>query len=493
MKSIRLIAKSFMPLWCLLAAGCGGGGGSGNGSGGSANDSAAVTQVSLTVTPANPTLNIGDVSHLAAIGAYSDGSSKDLTASADWVTSAGNVATVSNTSGSKGTTTALAVGTAAITASFGGFSNHANLTVMSAGAAANVMTISVDGSLCSAATSNNYLNKPCVSVTVCNPGTDTCDTLNDILLDTGSYGLRIFKQAVPDLTLQKVVSGSGSLASCIQFADGSSLWGPVQLAGVQLGNEPAVQIPIHVIDASFGTRPAHCANADQTPASAGFTGVLGVGVFNEDCGPGCIGSAGNGIYYSCNGASCSGAAVALASQVQNPVTHLPTDNNGVLVQLPAVPLGGVFSISGSLMLGVGTQANNGASSPTIIPTDLNGNFGTFLLGNGNTSFLDTGSNGLFFPSNDPLLPVCPAPNSAWYCPPVTRALLASLGTQNAPVSFNVGNFSSLAAGPNNVFSEIAGPSAFGFDWGLPFFMGRKVYFGLEGKAGLGTSGPYIAY
>lgn len=365
-------------------------------------------------------------------------------------------------------------------------------------AAANVMTISVNGSLCSDATSANYINKPCVSVTVCNPDLSSCQTVNDVLLDTGSYGLRIFKQAIPGLTLPQIASGAGSLAGCVQFADGSSLWGPIQRAGVILGGEPAVQIPIQVIDASFGTVPTQCSNADPNPATAGYTGILGIGVFPQDCGPGCANSSDIGIYYRCVVTSCNGTTVPLEDQVQNPVAHLPQDDDGILVQLPSVPLGGVASTSGSLILGIGSRDNNTPSSVQVFPTDQQGDFTTVFDGINSTSFVDTGSNGLFFPRQDTtLLPLCPAPNSAWYCPPLTRALLATtmgaFGTPSAQVPFNIGNFSSLMNSSNKVFSDVGGPSTFGFDWGLPFFMGRGVFIGLDGKkSGLGT-GPYIAY
>ena len=66
---------------------------------------------------------------------------------------------------------------------------------MSQSTGANTMTITVNGSLCSSATSSGYLNKPCVSVTVCKDSSCSSHvTINDILLDTASYGLRIFKQ-----------------------------------------------------------------------------------------------------------------------------------------------------------------------------------------------------------------------------------------------------------------------------------------------------------
>lgn len=358
------------------------------------------------------------------------------------------------------------------------------------------MAISVNGSLCSDATSGSYINKACVSVTVCNPGTSTCQTINDILLDTGSYGLRIFKQAISGLTLPQVPSGSGSLAECIQFADLSSTWGPVKLADVQLGNEPPVQVPIQIIDATFasGGIPSSCAGAAPDQATAGYTGILGVGPFAEDCGSLCANSPGNGRYYRCIGSSCSGTTVSTASQVANPVAHLPVDNNGMLVQLPGITLGGVLSLSGSLLLGIGTQANNTPGSLTVLPTDQAGEFTTVFNGVTSNGFLDTGSNGLFFPS---ALPICASPNSVWYCPPATTPLTATnVGASGSPsrdVQFNMGNFSTLFSSGNEVFSEIGGTSTFGFDWGLPFFMGRNVFIGIDGKASSLGTGPYVAY
>jgi uncharacterized protein YjdB len=457
------------------------------------------TLSSIVVTPADPTLTVGSVQQFSATGSYADGSTQDLTASVSWKSSVGTVASVSDATGTKGAATALAAGSCAITATLGAVSGSTTLTVTgSSTVLKNVMSITVNGSLCSSATSSDYLNKPCVSVTVCNPGsTTTCQTVNDILLDTGSYGLRIFKSSLSDLTLSQVASGSGSLAGCVQFADGSALWGPVQLANVQLANETAVQIPIQVIDSSFGTRPSACSGADATPAAAGFAGILGVGVFTEDCGSTCVNSAANGLYYRCTGSGCSGTAVALANQVANPVAKLLQDNNGLIVQLPSVSLGGAASASGSLILGIGTQTNNTLSTPTVFPTDQSGEFTTVFNGVSNASFLDTGSNGLFFANSSSLLPACASPNSYWYCPGTTTQFSATTigtsGTPSAAVQFSVGNFSSLINSSNSVFSEIAGTSSFGFDWGLPFYFGRNVYVGFEGKSALGSTGPFVAY
>jgi len=451
------------------------------------------TLVSLAVTPANATIAHGASQQFSATGTFSNGGIQDLTSQATW-TSTG-VIQISAT-GLATTTTSGLGGTATVTATLGTVSGSTNLTV-SAGSAAgvNVMAITVNGSLCSDATSGGYFNKPCVSVTVCNPDGSACQTVNDILLDTGSYGLRVFKQAIPGLILPQANSGSGgALAECIQFADNSTIWGPVQIASVRLAGEPAITIPIQVIDAGFAT-PTSCGTPDSDPVAAGYAGILGVGPLAQDCGSSCVNSARTGVYFTCIGSSCTGTAVALANQVQNPVASLPVDNNGIMVQLPAAPFGGAPSISGSLFLGIGTQANNTPASPTVLPTDQQGDFRTLFSGVNSTSFLDTGSNALFFPSST--IPHCSDPN--WYCPSITLSLSASqIGSTGSPSKtglFNVGNFDSLfSSSDNNVFSEIGGPSNFGFDWGLPFFLGRNVFIGISGRVatGLGT-GPFVAY
>ena len=358
----------------------------------------------------------------------------------------------------------------------------------------NVLPISVNGSLCS---TNSYMNKPCVSITVCTPGTSACQTINDILLDAGSYGLRIFKQALNVSLTQETVSG-GSLAECAQFGSAEE-WGPIQIANVILGNEPAVQVPIQVIDFTFGTVPNACKNADLSPADGGFNGILGVGLFVQDCGSACSTILRNGMYYACSGAKCTGTVVPLFNQVQNPVALLPQDNNGIIVQLPVVPLGGVPSVNGSLVLGIGTQSNNTPHSVTAYPTDQYGGITTVFNGIQYSSFLDTGSNGLFFTvASANNLPTCPSPDSDWFCPssPVTLSSIngGATGSPSGTVSFQIGNFDSLLNNfSNNVFAELGGSMPGGFDWGLPFFFGRSVFIGFEGKASSLGLGTFFAY
>ena len=70
----------FCTLLVLIAAmtGCGGGG-----DGGGATASAP-TLVSITVTPANSSLEVGDSGLFTATGTFSDNSNQNLTGSASW-------------------------------------------------------------------------------------------------------------------------------------------------------------------------------------------------------------------------------------------------------------------------------------------------------------------------------------------------------------------------------------------------------------------------
>jgi len=318
-------------------------------------------------------------------------------------------------------------------------------------------------------------------------------------LDTGSYGLRIFKQALSGVSFVQVVSGAGALAECVEYADGSSDWGPVQTASVILGGEPAIQVPIQVIDHTFGSVPKSCGVPDQSPADAGFNGILGVGPFIQDCGPACASSTSNGMYYSCTGSKCSGAAVALGSQVENPVALLPVDNAGLIVELPGVAAGGAASASGSLVLGIGTLQNNAPAGVTMYPLNQDGEFTTTFNGATYTSFIDTGSNALYF-SAGKLLPACTGANSEWYCPSTTTSLSAAIkgatGSPSKTDAFQIGNFLSLVYSSNMVFGDVGGSTgSMGtfFDWGLPFYFGHNVYIGFEGKTSSLGAGPYFAY
>ncbi|MHB8483776.1 MAG: Ig-like domain-containing protein [Nitrospiria bacterium] len=87
---------------------------------------------SITVTPTSASILVGGTEPFSATGTYTDGTTKGLTTSVNWVSSNTSIATISNASGSQGFATAsdFNTGKTTITASVSGItSNPATLTV----------------------------------------------------------------------------------------------------------------------------------------------------------------------------------------------------------------------------------------------------------------------------------------------------------------------------------------------------------------------------
>lgn len=365
--------------------------------------------------------------------------------------------------------------------------------------AANTVAVTVDSGV------TGVPNMPFVSVTVCAPGTTQCQTIDHVLVDTGSWGLRVFASQLPaSLALPQQQDAQGNLlAECMQFFDGYT-WGSVRLADVQIGGEKASSLPIQVIDPGYSATPSDCLSVGasrNTPTALAANGVLGIGVFMHDCGSNCVQKAVPATYYGCAGTSCTSLAVAEDLQVANPIPYFAVDNNGSVLELPAVGANGAASLSGELVFGIGTQSNNGLGSAQVIGVSpSNGTFTTVQNGVTYTqSLMDSGSTGLFFQTT--ALPDCASPNSAYYCPASTAQLSATIEGVNgvtSAVSFDVGNATSLTQtyGSDVVMPLLAGPAFVTstiFDWGLPFFYGRNVYAAVEQQSTPGGTGPYIAY
>lgn len=371
----------------------------------------------------------------------------------------------------------------------------------SPGPVQNSQSIVVDGGPA------NIPNLVFASVTICAPGSTTsCQTIDHVQIDTGSSGLRIIASVLsPGLALPQQTDGSGNpLVECAQFVDGFS-WGPVKLADVRIAGEEASSVPIQVIgDGSFAAIPSSCSSSgppENTVMEFGANGLLGVGPFAQDCGSGCAQSALPGAYYICPTNPCQPVQAAVAKQLQNPVALFTTDNNGVVIDLPSVSADGVLTASGSMIFGIGTQADNGLGGATVLGADPNNGTITTVY-NGQryaNSYLDAGSSAVFF-GVAAFLP-CKGLDRGFYCPATTQSITAMLqGTTqtSSAVNFSVANADALfSANPAfNAFDDLAGPAgdtSTTFAWGLSFFYGRRVYTAIEQRSTPGGTGPYFAF
>ncbi|HXM61240.1 MAG TPA: DUF3443 family protein [Terriglobales bacterium] len=397
------------------------------------------------------------------------------------------------------------------------------IVIAPAGTVANVAPISVDGG--PLVPSTIYTNAAFVSVLLCAPSNGACQTIPNILVDTGSFGLRVLASEVTVPLSPLTDTNGNTLYDCVQFVDNSFLWGAVAPANIVVGAELAASTSVQIIANPSFSIPSGCSGTNEdTQLLLGANGILGVGPEPFDCGLACDPSAGGtapAVYYLCgSGGSCSTTFVscgALCSdananqQVTNPVFNFPADNNGTILTLQAVN-DVAATVPGSLTFGIGTESNNALpSTATLFTLNSADNFTTNFNGQALTgSFIDSGSNGIFFPQINNLPNIC-ADNNSWYCPPTTTAYTATNvdpnnnSTSNT-VNFSVDNFDTVTnANPNDAaFSNLAGPMGSGacsssnttactFDWGLPFFYGRSVFTAIDGTTTPNGNGPFWAY
>ena len=480
-----------------------------------------ITGVDVTLTPNAPqTLNQAttlDITAAVSNDTNGDGVSWSLSPnvgslSAETTTSVTYNAPSSVTSNTQVTITATSILKSSAVATL-------EVTVLPSGAGSNVAATFINGGV-----APPYPNGIFTSVTVCSPGTTSCQTVDGVLVDTGSEGLRLLQSAVPTLALPNVQDASGdTVENCVSFLDGSFLWGPVVQADIKIGGEVASAVPTQIISSSNSGIPSGCSGTGvlvNTLDTLGANGILGIGSEPTDCflqGANFCDNSQGGIipvYWLCPNGSCGAgdqaAAVPASEQVTHPVVLFATDNNGTVLTLPSLT-SAASSVSGTLTFGVQTQTNNEVGSQQILVQDGNDNITTTFQGQGLIfSFLDSGSNGYFFPSAS--IPVC-SDNNAFFCPPGLTPLSAINQDINGAIStvnFNIDNSDNLFNNnPNDsAFATLAGPlgtantcsdgsqgQSCSFDWGIPFFYGRSVFTTIDGQPMANTLplAPWWAY
>ena len=371
-------------------------------------------------------------------------------------------------------------------------------------------------------------NTPYVSITLCAPGAPgDCQTIDHVILDTGSVGLRILATALNDSFLSTLPletdASRNAVGECYQYVN-SYAFGSVRTADFSIAGEAVGAMPMQVISDSgaFATPPSSCSDGGgtqiQTLQDLGANGILGVGTTTTDCGSYCTadGASAAAIYYDCPAAGC-GAIIGRAAntsapfqQLPNPVAAFLSDNNGVIITLPAVAQGGVPTLTGLVTFGIGTQADNALSATHVLPVTTSAD----RLGPGvltatykgsplTQSFLDSGSTDYEFIDTS-LNPCTEADLIAYYCPVTPMLLSPTLTAEDGSTAsaafelyspLNVPDSSSVAPGlgvnPTLIVPPL--PFANSFDFGLPFFFGRSIYTAIEGRPAGGVQGPYVAF
>jgi len=372
----------------------------------------------------------------------------------------------------------------------------------------NLVSLSVNLGL-----TGDYVDGLFTSVEVCAPGSTTnCTTIPDVLVDTGSAGLRLLSGSLGTVSLPSVTDSSGNeIQECIQYVSLAYTWGPIAQADIHLGGETASKAAVQIVSEtpSPATPPDSCLSAgvngafpENSASALGANGILGVANYGPDCS-GCT-LASNEIpqYFVCPSGNCTIANVPSTGIVTNPVSLFSTDNNGVLVSLPNVSTGGAATVAGTLYFGIGTESNNGLGSATIYAVDNANNFTTtYSSAQYTDSFIDSGSNALYFLDANTLGGniECAYPNTGFYCPASTLGFTVTnsgINGTSGSFSFNIANAANLFSTGYAAFNNLGGdsgtsPSTDYFDFGVPFFFNRNVFVGIAGTTvPNGVSAPY---
>jgi hypothetical protein len=381
-------------------------------------------------------------------------------------------------------------------------------TVTSTGTG-NSTPIVVDGFPCAVAGGVGIVNvpqRPYISVKICAPNSTTnCQIVDHVLLDTGSTGLRIASSALlpnlqPGATGLPLVAGSNSavtLAECETYVD-SYVYGPLVNVDVYIAGESAKNTTMQVFGSSGFVVPPGCSSVGGTETNTvqtfGANGLMGVNLDTLDAA----------LFFDCQSASVGSCVPNSAyAGMPNIVTKFASDNNGVVISLPAIDASGATNVvSGTLLFGVSTQTNNTPVWPTLTLITVNNtdnyNFGSFsaqIGGNWYSAYLDSGTEQIYF--NDTgdagLVPCSTDAVSIYaglYCPTGAQSLsfnVTDYGSKSIlgilPVSIvNPANLNSNAIAYNNLGGPISSSSTLDQEiaLGLATFFGHTNYFLFNG-------------
>lgn len=350
--------------------------------------------------------------------------------------------------------------------------------------ASNVVQISAGSGY-----NGNGINTPYVTVTVCQPNTTICQTVDHILLDTGSVGLKI-DQSQLQVSLPAITqTGSGlPISVCNSYGSGYA-FSTANYADVYISGEKAANIPVQVIDdsSSQSSVPSSCSNQGNFNnfSDSGARGIIGINPM--------INLSNTTNYdYTCVNGSCTqiNSGIPVPYLNVNPVGYFVSGNSsGEVISLPAVSANTDSNIYGTLTFGINTETNN--QVPTNIssvqgdPTDFIGRFLGSSSGSQFPTMFDSGTNHLLFYSTE--ISQC----GDVYCPSSPTAWISQI--MNYDLSGSAIALSSIISAPTGYYGlipdlGIVAASGDGL-YGLPFYFGKNVYLGFVGSNSVMGSGP----
>ncbi len=340
-------------------------------------------------------------------------------------------------------------------------------------------------------TPHGGFNRMVVSVTVCAPGTERCATVDDVMVDTGSIGLRLEAAAVPlSLNLPAFFGPNDApLAECLHFVHDAA-WGPLHRADLHIGGLTATDLPIQIISDDDGPQPVECPVSKVRPTS---NGTLGVGPWLLDCQGDCEQDERHpGVFVGGEGKwSPVRGAVARKYRLPNPAAAFPDHGNGVAFHLPMPPRDGAVQVVGTLTFGLDEVAIEPFDATRIVSLDHQGRFTTRFGGKDYPeSYIDSGTETTLLPSGD----IPPCEGMPWaFCADPERVLSATMvgqGGTSLDVQFRVGDYRAAIdrhVGAWDGFAEASG-SPDSFVWGAPTFLGRRTVVIFDGKVVPGMDG-----
>lgn len=337
------------------------------------------------------------------------------------------------------------------------------------------------------------INTMYISLTVCtnNSGTN-CQTVDHIILDTGSFGVKINKSALPEsfvLSLPRVTTNAGNeVYACNTFGSGyvfaDEHYAVLNLAGTMtsnvilqvIENSPTAEIP----DSCVAKGPF------DDFANFGANGIIGVNpaitLSNSSL---LLYKNINGIYEQLTNNEESNLPILN----QNPLPSLTTNNNGFVVSIPPVPQNTNTNVNGTLILGINTETNNKITSQTNLvvasESDLSVvcNSACFYSKINNPestipAVFDSGTNGWVFMSNT--LPQC----DYGYCPASPTVWTSSVYSYDFAANESYTISATITAdevvdGQSVSFAVMPGWGYYNYNnqtlYGSPFFLGKNVY------------------